>query len=101
MIVDSGADAVDVITQTLLNYNKLGDIIGRIEDLCGGNSVDKEFLKFLGRKVGQSAINLLEENCYGQLQYMIKDFCNNCKFRFTGQDRNFRYEMDFEGEKFF
>ncbi|GES97300.1 hypothetical protein GLOIN_2v1732694 [Rhizophagus clarus] len=96
MIVDIGADVVDAITRTFLKDNKLGDIIGRIEDLCGGNFVDEEFLKFLGRKVGQSAIDLLKENYYGQLQYMIKNFCENCKFIFTSQDRNFHYELDFE-----
>lgn len=99
MIVDSGANAIDVIIRTLLEDNELGDISGRIEDFCGGNSVDEEFLKFLGRKVGQSAINLLRENHYGQLQYMIKDFCENCKFTLTGQDKDFRYELDLQGEK--
>ncbi|CAB4375412.1 unnamed protein product [Rhizophagus irregularis] len=95
MIVDNGADAIDIIIRTLLENKELGDISGRIEDPCGGNSVDEEFLNFLSRKVGQSAINLLKENHYGQLQYMIKDFCENCKFKFTGQDRDFSYELDF------
>ncbi|PKC05322.1 hypothetical protein RhiirA5_502189 [Rhizophagus irregularis] len=95
MIVDTSADAIDIIIRTLLENNELGDISGRIEDPCGGNSVDEEFLNFLSRKVGQSAINLLKENHYGQLQYMIKDFCENCKFKFTGQDRDFSYELDF------
>lgn len=99
MIVDTSADAIDIIIRTLLENNELGDISGRIEDPCGGNSVDEEFLNFLSRKVGQSAINLLKENHYGQLQYMIKDFCENCKFKFTGQDRDFSYELDFTGEK--
>ncbi|CAB4434637.1 unnamed protein product [Rhizophagus irregularis] len=95
IIVDTSADAIDIIIRTLLENNELGDISGRIEDPCGGNSVDEEFLKFLSRKVGQSAINLLKENHYDQLQYMIKRFCRNGKFLFTGQDRDFSYELDF------
>ena len=99
MIVDCDDNTINVTTQTLLEGKKLGDITGRIEDWCGGSSVDEEFLKFLGHKIGQSAINLLKDNDYGQLQYMIQNFHKYAKHTFTGQDRDFRYELDLEGEK--
>ncbi|PKB95813.1 hypothetical protein RhiirA5_435980 [Rhizophagus irregularis] len=39
-------------------------------DFCGGSFVDDEFLKFIGEKVGESAL---------KLQYMVQDFCRRVK----------------------
>src|SRR2546430_13833387 len=41
-------------------------------------------------------MDLLRVNHYGQLQYMVQEFCKNAKFPFTGDDPNFLYEMDIE-----
>jgi hypothetical protein len=48
-------------------------------DFCGGSFVDDEFLKFIGEKVGDSALKLVRKNHYSQLQYMVQDFCRRVK----------------------
>ncbi|GBB91271.1 hypothetical protein RclHR1_18450001 [Rhizophagus clarus] len=97
MIVDCGCDTVELITQKLLENKKLGEITGRNEGFCGGNFVDDEFIKFLCRKVGPSAIDFVRKNHYGQLQYMIQEFCKRVKFPFTGQHEDFnQFNLDLE-----
>src|SRR6266536_1590057 len=97
MIVDCGGGTVDLTTRKLLQDNKLSEITERTGDFCGGSYVDREFLKFLSRKLGQSAINLLRENNYGQMQYMIQQFCQKLKFHFTGNRKDFdTFEFDIE-----
>ncbi|CAG8445733.1 2539_t:CDS:2 [Rhizophagus irregularis] len=44
---------VDLTTRRLLRDNKLSEIIERTGDFCGGSYVDREFLKFLSRKLGE------------------------------------------------
>ncbi|CAG8822883.1 6458_t:CDS:2, partial [Gigaspora margarita] len=72
-----------------------GEITERSSDFCGSTYVDKEFIKFLRRKVGDSAINLLYKNHYYQLQNIIKEFCRDVKLPFTDNRKDFRtYKFD-------
>ncbi|GES97357.1 hypothetical protein GLOIN_2v1732694 [Rhizophagus clarus] len=97
MIVDCGGGTVKLITRKILENEKLGEITGRNEGFCGGNFVDDEFIKFLCRKVGPSAIDFVRNNHYVQLQYMIQEFCRRVKFPFTGQREDFRpFDLDLE-----
>ncbi|CAB4400859.1 unnamed protein product [Rhizophagus irregularis] len=97
MVVDCGGGTVDLTTRRLLRDNKLSEITERTGDFCGGSYVDREFLKFLSRKLGESTINLLRENNYGQMQFMIQQFCQKLKFHFTGNQNEFDpYEFDIE-----
>ncbi|CAB5180919.1 actin-like ATPase domain-containing protein [Rhizophagus irregularis] len=97
MVVDCGGGTVDLTTRKLLRDNKLSEITERTGDFCGGSYVDREFLKFLCRKLCESTINLLRENNYGQLQYMIQQFCQKSKFHFTGDRNDFNsFEFDIE-----
>src|SRR4051794_25756140 len=97
MVVDCGGGTVDLTTRKLLPNDKLSEITERTGDFCGGSYVDREFLKFLSRKLGESAINLLRENNYGQMQYMIQQFCRQLKFDFTGNRDDFdTFEFDIE-----
>ncbi|CAG8696780.1 6329_t:CDS:2, partial [Dentiscutata erythropus] len=97
MVVDCGGGTVDLTTRKLLAGNKLSEITEREGDFCGGSYVDQEFLKFLGRKIGSSAIDLVRQNYYGQLQYMVQEFCRRVKLPFTGDEREFdTFELDLE-----
>ncbi|CAB5203896.1 unnamed protein product [Rhizophagus irregularis] len=97
MIVDCGSGTVELTTQKLLENHKLGEITERSGDYCGGYFVDDEFINFLGRKVGSSAIDHVRNNHYGQLQYMIQEFCGHVKFPFTGQQEDFiPFDLDLE-----
>ncbi|CAG8502027.1 5999_t:CDS:2, partial [Scutellospora calospora] len=97
MVVDCGGGTVDLTTRKLLADNKLSEITEREGDFCGGSYVDQEFLKYLGRKVGTSAIELVKQNHYGQLQFMVQEFCRRVKIPFTGETKNFKpYELDLE-----
>ncbi|CAB5180920.1 actin-like ATPase domain-containing protein [Rhizophagus irregularis] len=98
MVVDCGGGTVDLTTRKLLQDNKLSEITERTGDFCGGSYVDREFLKFLSRKLGESTINLLKENNYGQMQYMIQQFCQRVKFHFTG-NRNDSDSFEFDIEE--
>ncbi|RIA83021.1 hypothetical protein C1645_880737 [Glomus cerebriforme] len=58
---------------------------------CGGGAVDSTTIQLLEEcKVGSSAINLVKENHYGQLQYMIHEFCRMVKMEFTGIQSEFK-----------
>ncbi|CAG8790034.1 9031_t:CDS:2, partial [Gigaspora rosea] len=52
-----------------------------------------EFLKFLGEIVGHEAIELLCEENYSQMQFMIRVFCQEVKTKYTGEE-NFSYEFE-------
>ncbi|CAG8564138.1 9476_t:CDS:10 [Paraglomus brasilianum] len=97
MIVDCGGGTVDLTTRRLLPENQLGEITERSGELCGSSFVDREFLKFLGRKLGFEAMNQLKTNHYGQLQYLVQYFCTKVKFSFNGNPSEFRAkELDIE-----
>src|ERR1051325_4903564 len=98
MIVDCGGGTVDLTTRKLLEGQKLGEITEAKGYYYGGSFVDEEFIKFLGRKVGSSAIKLLNENNYSQLQYMVQEFCRRVKFPFTDKKADFKpFNLDLEG----
>ena len=99
IIVDCGGGTVDLTTRKLLENEKLDETTEREGDYCGGSFVDEEFLKFIGKKVGKSALNMVRENYYGQLQYMVQEFCRRVKIQFTGQEgSNFQSpELDLNG----
>jgi molecular chaperone DnaK (HSP70) len=94
MIVDCGGGTVDLTTRQV-EGSQLGEITERAGDYCGSTFVEGEFIKYLKRKVGGNAIKLLEENHYGQMQFMIQKFCENAKIPFTDNPR-FSYVMDLE-----
>jgi molecular chaperone DnaK (HSP70) len=95
MVVDCGGGTVDLTTRKLLENDKLDEITEREGDFCGGSFVDDEFLKFIGKKVGESALKLVRKNHYSQLQYMVQEFCRRVKIQFTGQESNTQsYEFD-------
>ncbi|CAB5381573.1 unnamed protein product [Rhizophagus irregularis] len=60
LVADCGGGTVDITSRKLLHDNKLSEITERIGDLCGSTFVDKEFLQFLGRKVGFQALETLK-----------------------------------------
>src|SRR4051812_33901357 len=94
MIVDCGGGTVDLTTRKLVGEKKVGEVTERAGDYCGSTFIDQEFLKFLGNLLGDSAINQLKGNNYKQLQYMVQKFCRHAKLPFTGEDKNFHYELD-------
>ncbi|POG64101.1 hypothetical protein GLOIN_2v1678543 [Rhizophagus irregularis DAOM 181602=DAOM 197198] len=96
MIVDCGGGTVDVTTRKLLNEGQLGEITERAGDFCGSTYVDVEFIKYLRKILGNEAMDLLENNIVGQRQYLIQQFCKDCKFHFTGEDRDYCYTLDID-----
>ena len=69
----------------------------RSDDFCGGTYVDDKFLEFLEKKVGKSAMDELKEKNYGQVNYMVQQFCFYVKIPFTGEESNFEtFEWDIE-----
>ncbi|CAG8519124.1 8872_t:CDS:10 [Cetraspora pellucida] len=97
LIVDCGGGTVDLTTRKLLSNCELGEVTERSGDFCGSTFIDKEFLKFLGKIVGDGAIKLLREKHYGEMQYMIQEFCSNIKIPYTGDDQ-FTYDFDLDVE---
>src|SRR5438034_304034 len=89
MVVDCGGGTVDLTTRELLDDDKLSEITERTGDNCGSCYIDRAFIEFLGGKIGSSAIDILKENHYVNLQYIVQDFCINAKTRFTGQEEEF------------
>ncbi|RIA98077.1 hypothetical protein C1645_870960 [Glomus cerebriforme] len=97
LIVDFGDNTVDLITRQLLSDERLGEISIRTGGSYGETFIDNEFLKFVGNKVGSSAIKSLQENHNNYLQYMIKEFSEKVKFLFTGQREDYKsYELDLD-----
>ncbi|RIA87546.1 hypothetical protein C1645_827657 [Glomus cerebriforme] len=96
MIVDCGGGTVDVTTRKLKNNEQLDEITERAGDFCGSAYIDDEFIKYLRKILGDEPIDLLRDNNYGQMQYLIQQFCNYCKIPFTGDDPSFLYELDIQ-----
>ncbi|GBC10503.1 hypothetical protein RclHR1_00970004 [Rhizophagus clarus] len=98
MVVDCGGGTVDLTTLTLLGNKELGEITERTGDFCGSTYIDKEFINFLRKKLGNDAIKQLMENHYGQFQYMVQNFfCQKVKLPFTGNREDYdTYELDIE-----
>src|SRR6266498_5406052 len=96
MVVDCGGGTVDLTSRKLLDENQLGEVTERAGDFCGSTFIDKEFIEFLKREVGNSAIDLFSDKHYGQLQYLVQEFCQHVKLPFTGNESDFNYEIDLE-----
>jgi molecular chaperone DnaK (HSP70) len=98
MIVDCGGGTVDLTTRKLNGIKplQLGEVTERIGDFCGSTFIDRFFIDFLRERLGTRAIDLLIENHYGQLQYMVQEFCRRVKEPFTGDNTEFRYDLDIE-----
>jgi hypothetical protein len=88
---------VDLTTRQLLENDKLGEKTIRESGFCGGVYVDRGFLAFLGGKIGPSVLTLLQESHYGQLQYMVQEFCRKVKLLFTGVKEEYKtFELDID-----
>ena len=98
MVVDCGGGTVDLTIRKLLPDEQIAEMTKRSGDFCGGTYVDDEFLKFLESRVGKSAMNMLKEKHYGQVNYLIhKYFCPDVKIPFTGEKSKFKtIELDIE-----
>ncbi|CAG8701270.1 13874_t:CDS:2, partial [Racocetra fulgida] len=58
--------------------------------------IDKKFLEWMDSIAGKSAMKKLKDNNYSELQYLVKEFCEQIKFQFTGDDPDFHCEIDLE-----
>ncbi|UZO18631.1 uncharacterized protein OCT59_009943 [Rhizophagus irregularis] len=94
MIVDCGGGTVDLTTRKLVGEDQLSEVTERIGDYCGSSFIDEAFLKHLGSIVGNSTIDKLRDKKSKSLQYMVHHFCRRAKFRFTGKDTDFQYDLD-------
>ncbi|RGB22593.1 hypothetical protein C1646_775836 [Rhizophagus diaphanus] len=91
LVADCGDDTVDIISQKFPQNNKLDEIAKCVGNPCGSKSVDKEFLHFIGRKVGFEALGKLKKYEYGQVQYLVQRFfCSRIKFKFNEDPKKFR-----------
>ena len=96
MIVDCGGGTVDLTTRKLITDNQLGEITERAGDFCGSTFIDVEFIKYLRKRLGDEPMDLLRDNNYGQMQYLIQQFCKDAKIPFTGENPDFSYELDIQ-----
>ncbi|CAB4421887.1 unnamed protein product [Rhizophagus irregularis] len=95
MIVDCGDDIVNLTTHNFIN-NHFGEITNKAKDSCGSSFINAEFIKYLRKRLGDKPMNLLRDNNYGQMQYLIQHFCKHCKTPFTGDNSDLIYELDIE-----
>ncbi|GES84968.1 hypothetical protein GLOIN_2v1702288 [Rhizophagus clarus] len=97
LIVDCGGGTVDLTVRKLLPDNKLGETTMMSDGFCGGTYVDDKFLEFLEKQVSKSAMDELKEKNYGQVNYMVQQFCFHVKIPFTGEESDFEtFEWDIE-----
>ena len=88
---------MDLTVRTLKADGKLTEATERTGEFCGGSYVDQEFLKYVGKKVGASAVEMLKQNHYGQLQYLIQGFCSQVKYEFNDNPKEYKsQDMDLE-----
>ncbi|PKC15664.1 hypothetical protein RhiirA5_483486 [Rhizophagus irregularis] len=91
LVADCGGGTVDLTSRKLLPGGLLSEITERAGYLCGSTFVDKEFLSWLGRRVGFQALEKFKSNCYGQMQYLVQRFfCTRIKFKFSGEPTEYR-----------
>ncbi|GBB85955.1 hypothetical protein RclHR1_01240006 [Rhizophagus clarus] len=96
MIVDCGGGTIDLTTRKLINNDQLGEITERTGDFSGSTFIDAEFIKYLRKVLGDEPMDLLRDNNYGEMQYLIQHFCKYGKIPFTGDDPDFLYELDIQ-----
>ncbi|CAG8724659.1 14487_t:CDS:2, partial [Dentiscutata heterogama] len=88
---DCGGGTVDITIRKLLEKNELSEITERIGYPCGSTFVDKEFLKFVGEKVGMHALSNFKKNHYKQIQFLVQRFfCHRIKFEFNGKQSEWK-----------
>ncbi|CAI2167331.1 5855_t:CDS:2 [Funneliformis geosporum] len=96
LVVNCGGGMVELTLRQLSN-NQLAEKSSTSSKHCGSICVNKEFLAFVAKKVGLDALKSLQNNHYEQLQYMVQQFCKNCKLKFTGNSGDYiDYQMDLE-----
>ncbi|CAG8622581.1 2440_t:CDS:10 [Ambispora leptoticha] len=97
MIVDCGGGTTDLTTRKFTAAGRLEEMTENSGEYCGSTFVDREFLKFLARKLGVGAIAKLREHHYSQLQYLLQEFCLSVKLRFDGERETFQtHDLDLE-----
>ncbi|CAG8614110.1 5437_t:CDS:2, partial [Racocetra persica] len=99
LVVDCGGGTVDLTVRRLLPGGRIAETTERTGDFCGGTYVDDEFIKFLEEKAGKSAVKILKEKHYDQVNYMVhKFFCPEIKLPFSGKKDGFKI-IEFDIEK--
>src|ERR1051325_8428593 len=96
MVVDCGGGTVDLTTRKLKNDKQLDEITESAGDFCGSTFVDAEFINHMRKILGDEPMDLLRDNNYGQMQYLVQQFCKYGKIPFTGEDPSFLYELDIQ-----
>ncbi|CAG8814972.1 9038_t:CDS:2, partial [Cetraspora pellucida] len=56
--------------------------------------IDKKFLELMDSIAGESAMKKLRDNNYGELQYLVREFCEQIKFQFTEELERDQWEID-------
>ncbi|CAG8723057.1 3659_t:CDS:2, partial [Gigaspora rosea] len=92
LVVDCGGGTVDLTVIRLLADGLTAETTERTGHFfCGSTYVDDEFLKFLEVKAGKSAVKMLKEKHYDQVNYMVhKFFCPKIKIPFSGEKDDFQ-----------
>ncbi|CAG8657950.1 14363_t:CDS:2, partial [Cetraspora pellucida] len=99
LVVDCGGGTVDLTVRRLLQGGRIAETTERTGDFCGGTYVDDEFIKFLEEKAGKSAVKMLKEKHYDQVNYLVhKFFCPEIKIPFSGKKNDFK-TIEFDIEK--
>ncbi|CAB5192632.1 unnamed protein product [Rhizophagus irregularis] len=97
MIVDCGGGTIDITIRKLIGNNQLGEVTESTGDFCGSIYIDRVFINFLRKKLGDSAIDSFIVNYYSQFQFMVQNFCKYAKIPFTGDPSEYRsYELDIQ-----
>ncbi|GBB84890.1 hypothetical protein RclHR1_11480006 [Rhizophagus clarus] len=94
IIIDCGDSTVYLTTRKLISNDQLGEITERSCDFLGSASINDEFIEYLRKKLGDKPMDLLRDNNYEQMQYLIQHFCRSGKIPFTGDDPDFLFELD-------
>ncbi|CAB4439766.1 unnamed protein product [Rhizophagus irregularis] len=91
LVVNCGDGLVELTLRKIVN-NKLVEKSLSSSKLCGSNCIDKEFLAFISKKVGSTALKNLGKNHNDQLQCLIKKF----RKRVKNKDHYNVYDMNLE-----
>ncbi|CAI2165945.1 14093_t:CDS:2 [Funneliformis geosporum] len=94
MVVD--CDETVNLTIFKLNNEKKVDLVTKKSYKCGNTFINSEFIKYLRKKLGDRPLNLLSDNYYVQMQYLIREFSRRCILPFTGAEKDFTYELDID-----
>ncbi|CAG8478385.1 15056_t:CDS:2 [Racocetra fulgida] len=89
-ITDYLTEMMDFTTFKLKNNELSENLLYKATESAGGACVDKEFLKFLEKKVGEYAVSSLAKEYNDQFQYMLSEFQRQIKLPFTGIKKDFK-----------